>query len=500
MVTQKHEITILAKRQKSLLDSLKTMQSDFLKRGVYYGWCKSTFDNLLLLTDSEFGFISEILKKDDGTPYMKSHAISNIAWDEESRRYHDENVKTGLNFFTFDNLVGAAITSGQAVIANDPDNDSRRGGYPKETGHPKLKCFLGLPINDTSGRIVGVMGVANRPSGYDQDLVDFIDPFVSTYGFFIEKSIQDLKRKEIEEELRSTNISLSREIIDRKKAEEALIKAHKELEKKVEERTADYKKAKLEAEKANRLKSEFLANMSHELRTPMHGILSFSKFGIEKFDKISKEKNLRYYKQIKTAGDRLMGLLDNLLDLSKMEAGKEDYKIETVDIWRLINNAISDLETIWKEKNLKVKVDDPLTPTKIVCDESKVSQIIYNLLSNAIKFSPIDKKIIISMEPSEISIGHGKTDTNVIPALTVKVKDQGIGIPDNELNSIFDKFIQSSKTNTGAGGTGLGLAICWEIIMAHNGKIWAENNAEGGSTFSFILPYELNGTADKTNI
>lgn len=216
---QNHEIAVLAKKQKSLLDSLKTMQSDFLKKGVYFGWCKNTFENLLLLTESKFGLISELMQKDDGTPYMKSHAITNIAWDKETRQFYDKNVEKGLEFFDFDNLVGAAINTGKAVISNDPDNDPRRGGYPKEKGHPKLECFLGLPIKDTTGKVVGVMGVANRPAGYNQDIVDFIDPFVSTYGFFIEKSQEDKKRQKIEEELRSTNARLLREIDERKRVE-----------------------------------------------------------------------------------------------------------------------------------------------------------------------------------------------------------------------------------------------------------------------------------------
>jgi PAS domain S-box-containing protein len=276
----------------------------------------------------------------------------------------------------------------------------------------------------------------------------------------------------------------------RKQAEEALKIAHDELEIKVVERTADYKKAKEEAEHANKLKSEFLANMSHELRTPMHGILSFSRFGIDKIDTASKGKNLNYFKKIKTAGDRLMSLLDNLLDLSKLDAGKEVYKMEDVNSWQVAKDAVFEIETIWKEKNLIVKVEDPLIPTKIICDKDKIDQVIRNLLSNAIKFTPVDKHITFSFSSCELPNRQISAEKEVVSALTISVKDEGIGIPEDELDSIFDKFIQSSKTKTGAGGTGLGLAICKEIIQAHNGKIWAENNPEGGATFSFMLPYE----------
>jgi two-component system, sensor histidine kinase and response regulator len=269
-------------------------------------------------------------------------------------------------------------------------------------------------------------------------------------------------------------------------------KAYDEMEKEVEIRTADYKIAKDEAEQASKLKSEFLANMSHELRTPLHGILSFSKFGIDRINKTGKEKNLNYFKKINLAGERLMRLINNLLDLSKLEAKKETYKKESVDIWQLTKDVVSETETICKEKNIKINIEDALVSTEIVCDERKIGQVIRNLLSNAVKFTPENKQILISFNPDDLRIERRSTDVEMTSVITVSIKDEGVGIPETELNTIFNKFIQSSKTNNGAGGTGLGLAICKEIIQAHSGKIWAENNPEGGATFSFMLPYEQN--------
>ncbi len=190
----------LLKKQNKLLESIRIMQGDFLRHGIYYGWCKKTLDNLLYLSESKFGFICELLQKEDGTPFIQSHGISNIAWDEKSRLFYEEHYKSGLDFFNFNSLWGNAITKGQAVISNDPDNDPRRGGYPKEEGHPPLNAFLGLPIKGASKKVVGVMGVANRPNGYDQDIVTFLEPFISTYGILIEKSKVDKQRKKLEEE------------------------------------------------------------------------------------------------------------------------------------------------------------------------------------------------------------------------------------------------------------------------------------------------------------
>jgi signal transduction histidine kinase len=243
--------------------------------------------------------------------------------------------------------------------------------------------------------------------------------------------------------------------------------------------------AKGVAEAANRAKSEFLANMSHELRTPMHAILSFSKFGIRKISKVPKEKLLHYFTQVNLAGNRLLALLNDLLDLSRLEAGRMLYKMEPNDVFHIVNSSFEEFHSAFNEKEIKARISDTKANTTVVCDSFKIGQVIRNLLSNAIKFTDEGKAIEIGFEHS-CYIDDGDL---VREGLMVSVKDEGIGIPENELSAVFDKFIQSSKTKTGAGGTGLGLAICHEIIKAHGGKIWAENNETQGTCFRFILPY-----------
>jgi signal transduction histidine kinase len=241
---------------------------------------------------------------------------------------------------------------------------------------------------------------------------------------------------------------------------------------------------------ANVAKSEFLSNMSHELRTPIHQILSFSQFGIKKIDTSKKEKIFHYFTKIQTSGKNLLSLLNDLLDLSKLESGKMDYEIQPIDLKEIINNVIIEFEALLKENKVNIEIKEIDIPTKTVGDESKIGQVIRNFLSNAIKFTPSDKKITVSIEHSELLIGQQQNGNKTVSALLVNVSDQGVGLPEGEFDSVFGKFIQSSKTKTGAGGTGLGLAICREIILAHNGKIWAKNNPEGGATFSFMLPYK----------
>jgi signal transduction histidine kinase len=235
------------------------------------------------------------------------------------------------------------------------------------------------------------------------------------------------------------------------------------------------KQEKETAEKANLAKSIFLANMSHELRTPMHGILSFAKFGQQKIEVASKEKLKSYFDEIYDSGSRLMSLLNDLLDLSKLEAGKINYSIKETDLAELASSIISEMKAFAEEKGLKTEIVASKQSASGLFDGARVMQVVRNLLSNAIKFSE---------KGSTIRIAIGQSPEK----LTCLVSNQGLGIPETELETIFDKFVQSSKTRTGAGGTGLGLAISREIIQQHGGKIWAESQMNGLTKFTFELP------------
>ena len=230
------------------------------------------------------------------------------------------------------------------------------------------------------------------------------------------------------------------------------------------------------AHKANQAKSDFLANMSHELRTPMHGILSFANIGLRNADTVTRDKLTRYFDNIKTSADRLLPLLNDLLDLSKFEAGKMSLNIQKGEIASVFNSCRLEQQQRLLDLGLDVIIDAPEQALITHFDQVRIAQVITNLLSNAIKFS--SKGGIIKIHISQTKDKF----------LLFSMQDEGVGIPSNELKDVFDAFIQSSKTDTGAGGTGLGLAICKNIIEAHRGRIWAENNSTKGAIVSFTLP------------
>ncbi|MBF0452630.1 MAG: response regulator [Candidatus Magnetomorum sp.] len=237
--------------------------------------------------------------------------------------------------------------------------------------------------------------------------------------------------------------------------------------------------AKEAAETANMAKTEFIANMSHEFRTPMQVILHCSKSGVKNIEHLSKEKIYNYFMYIKDAGERLMPLLNDLLNLSRLESGKNIYQFQHLKIEPVINIAISELKEMFHKRHIHPMVNIERPELRACFDSDKIIQVLQNLLSNAIRFSPEDHAVNIQI--------NALPDEKEPPDLQISIIDQGVGIPEGEQDIIFDKFVLSSRTRSGSGGIGLGLSICKKIITDHGGQIWAENNPDEGASVHFIL-------------
>ena len=185
-----------------------------------------------------------------------------------------------------------------------------------------------------------------------------------------------------------------------------------------------------------------------------------------------------------------MLLLNDLLDLAKLESGKMEYVFNRIDLLKVITLIEAETETLVKEKGLTFKIINASMNSSTVMDQYRIGQVLRNLVSNAIKFTESGKTITIRVDDEQ--------NDKEVEMLTLSVIDEGIGIPVNEIDAIFDKFAQSSKTKTGSGGTGLGLAICKEIIAGHNGRIAASNNPMGGAIFTIAIPRKRPECPDKT--
>ena len=294
--------------------------------------------------------------------------------------------------------------------------------------------------------------------------------------------------------------------------ERALARSHAELEKRVKERTEEIsdrnkelkkenikrrqvekelKRSKEESDIANRTKTTFLANMSHELRTPLNHIIGFTELILDKHFGELNDTQTEYLSDVYQSSHHLLSLINDILDLSKVESGKQELKLADVNLKLLLENSLAMVKEKAFKHSIHLSMDIADLPDSVNADERMLKQIIYNLLSNAVKFTPDKGKIFITGRKCKLNGSNGSAGIGRdIRAIRISVADTGIGLRKEDLEFIFNPFDQVENSSSRRfQGTGLGLSLSKTLIELHGGKIWAESDGlDKGATLSFIIP------------
>ncbi len=393
----------------------------------------------LKFTKSRYGFAGYI---DPRTGFLICPTFEKTIWNE------CKIVNKDIVFKDFNGLWGWVLKNSKVLMTNDAVSDPRSSGTP--SGHVAVEKFLGVPVL-IEDDIAGMIAVTSPENDYTELDILLLNRLATIYSI----------------------------IITKKRYEDELIRSREE------------------AQTANRAKSEFLANMSHELRTPLNSIIGFSEVLTNKYFGEVNEKQLRYINNIHSSGKHLLDLINDILDLAKIEAGKISLEFSQFTVENTLKESLTLISEKAYNKNISVElVKSPeISGLKINADQTKIKQVIFNLISNSLKFTPDSGNI--SLEAKVIDKGFLRdkpVDFHATPEnvsyLMVSVKDSGIGIAQEDIERIFKEFEQVDSSYTRKfEGTGLGLSISSKIVELHNGFIWAESKGQGeGSMFSFAIP------------
>ncbi|RUM93067.1 MAG: hypothetical protein DSZ27_01070 [Thiomicrospira sp.] len=425
-ITNNIHIEYKLKKQKELLETLWKATNLFMVYKDLSEVADYLLGRILKLTKSEYGFIGEVLQDVDGRSYLKTHALTNIAWNKETRKFYDANAPEGLEFRNLNTLFGHAITTQRVVISNDPKQDARSGGLPE--GHPDLNAFLGVPVFYGS-KLVGMYGLANRPEGYDDEMVEFLASFTQNYGALIYVKRMLSQQEEMHEEI-------------------------------LKERN--------EAEKASQAKSQFLSSMSHELRTPLNAVLGFAQL-LDMDENLTADQKDNIYEIVK-AGNHLLDLINDVLDLAKIESGNVDLSIEPVGLKEVLEECRNLMLPVAENKG--ISLDMPaLSELYVRADRVRLKQILLNLLSNAVKYNDDHGQVWV-----ECALQSENT-------LRISVKDNGVGVPEDKQSELFQPFNRLGQEGGGIEGTGVGLSITKTLIELMGGEIGYQANRPKGSCF-----------------
>ena len=356
-------------------------------------------------------------------------------------------------------LVGYVIINDEAVLVDDMEGDPRNHPHEQLTG--RLRIAAMVPMR-SAGLVVGAVCAYNRKDGrpfteHDRQLLQTLGDQV-VLGLDRTSSLEELRRNE-----------------------RMLAAKNKELQ------------------RVTQLKSEFLANMSHELRTPLNAVIGFSDLLLTEGLGPLEAQQREFLEAILRNGQHLLGLINSVLDLSKIEAGRMTLSLAPCDVREAINGAVADTASLRAAKQQECLVDlGESSSLEVIADGTRIRQVLFNLLSNASKFTGDAGRITVSavrtvapMPTGSPLLGSETSRLATRDVVWVSVSDSGIGIKPEDMARLFQEFSQvDSSSSRAAQGTGLGLALSKRFVEMHGGQIGVESIHGKGSTFWFILPVD----------
>ncbi len=436
-------------RSNELLSAISRAQHRLIERKDPQEVFSDLLSDTLALTRSEYGFISEVLKTPDGQPYLKTAATTNVAWNDETRRFYEEQSAKGMEFYNLRSLFGSAVATGRAVIANDAAHDPRSGGLP--AGHPPLTSFLGLPFK-SGDRLVGMISLANRPGGYDQALVDHLDPLLMTCAGMFDAIRTERERGASE-------------------AERVRLEAQVQYAQKLE---------------SLGVLAGGIAHDFNNLLMVILGNLDLALFelpaGTRAHDRLADAKD---------AGRRASELTRQMLAYS----GRGTFVVQRIDLGHLVDEMTPMLRlSVSKRADLRFRLAPDLPA--IEADATQMRQVVLNLVVNASEAIG-DRDGVI-----EVSTGTIECDDAVLaeaavndaarpgPHVCLEVTDSGAGMDGETQARIFDPFFTTKLS-----GRGLGLAAVMGIVRNHKGAIAVRSQPESGTTFRVLFPQAAQAAA-----
>lgn len=439
--TKRKELAL--ERQSMLLEKLHKSLTDYESLISGNGIWSFLQESLRELTNSQYALIGEV-DPEKNEPELIVHSLTDLSWDKDSQSLMQRFLEGSSRVTNTQSLLGRVFAKGEVVMTDSPKTAPGRRGLPE--GHPPLHNLLGLPIKQ-GDKILGMIAISNTQSTLDDELVEWLEPFVATCSLLIQ-----LYRQMNERERFTTELEAAKDLI----------------------------------EKASRAKSEFLSSMSHELRTPLNSIIGFSELLQANRKTPLNEKQTKQVHQINSSGKHLLTLINDILDLAKIEAGKLSISLEPTLIDSVASETLEVLQPLADKSGISIFLSSNSDHIEAIADYTRLKQVLINLLSNAIKYNRPQGSVYLSWELRNESVA-------------ISVKDTGIGISDDQLEHIFEPFNRSSAENSGIEGTGVGLALTRKVVEYMNGDIEVVSDSLG-STFTVTLPlssHQARGASNK---